>query len=260
MYLWLDEGFDVDVLLFDFSKAFDIVCHRILIDKLKCLGIGGRILSWLQDFLHGRCMRAKVLDAFSHDKPVISGVPQGSVLGPILFLIFISNIDQTIISKCVLFADDLKIYMKIPKHSEKRLMTQISIQEDVTSLYITAKSWGLYLNTDKCCVLHFQRQCRSTDYFQYHINGTPIKAETSAKDLGISVDTSFKFHRHIQEIANKAGGVAGNLLRCTLCRSPDFMKTLFISQVRPILDYCSPLWNTSYLGDVRLLECSEKMD
>ena len=88
----------------------------------------------------------------------------------------------------------------------------------------------------------------------YYIDGCPLREESVSKDLGVHIDTSLKFHKHIQIISNKAGGLASNLLRSTVCRSPQFMKTLFISQVRSIFDYCSPLWNTCYLGDLRLLE------
>ena len=118
--LWIDQGFDVDVILFDFAKAFDTVCHQILLSKLESIGIQGRILNWLKDFLLGRMMRVRVFGNNSSERLVTSGVPQGSVLGPILFLIFVNNINQNLLSQCVLFADDLKIYMKVRRCSDSQ--------------------------------------------------------------------------------------------------------------------------------------------
>lgn len=110
---WLDSGFVVDVVLFDFSKAFDVVSHAVLIEKLKLLGVGNPLLDWLSDFLIGRMMSVSVSGINGSLKVVSSGVPQGSVLGPILFLVYINHLPSYIRTKCKLFADDLKLYMRL---------------------------------------------------------------------------------------------------------------------------------------------------
>lgn len=111
--LWLDEGTAVDLVLFDFSKAFDVVSHDILLDKLSLLGIHTDLVAWTRAFLIGRTMTVAVGDTHSNFRPVKSGVPQGSVLGPVLFLLFVNHIASKLSCRYKIFADDLKIYMKI---------------------------------------------------------------------------------------------------------------------------------------------------
>ena len=107
-------------------------------------------------------------------------------------------------------------------------------------------SWGLSMNSSKCVVMRFNRRgiCTSP---QYTLNGTQLKIVSSHKDLEVVVDTDLKFHGHIRDVAHKAGRLALNLLRSTVCRSPVFMVTLFTSHVRPIIDDCSSVWNTAYI-------------
>ena len=109
--MWIDASNCVDVVLFDFAKVFDRVCHSVLIEKLHAVGIRGSLLSWLGSFLVGRLMRVSVSGSYSGLKLVLSGVPQGSVLGPLLFLIYVNDLPFHIRSKCKVFADDFKIYL-----------------------------------------------------------------------------------------------------------------------------------------------------
>ena len=110
---WYDEGYVTDLILFDFSKAFDVVSHMVLLVKLKHLGIDEDLISWIEAFLSGRTMTVAIKDAHSSPRPVMSGVPQGSVLGPILFLLFVNNIAANLACEFKIFADDLKMYMNI---------------------------------------------------------------------------------------------------------------------------------------------------
>lgn len=141
IYLWLDEGHLVDLVLFDFSKAFDVVSHMIFIEKLKSIGIRGHVLDWTRSFLVGRTMSVKVKDIASRDREVLSGAPQGSVLGPILFLIYISHVAANLSCKRKVFADDLKIYMKV-SYDELYQVDTFMFQRDIDTLHATAKSWG----------------------------------------------------------------------------------------------------------------------
>ena len=110
-----------------------------------------------------------------------------------------------------------------------------------------ATSWGLKLNTSKCVVLRFRRNFSHNWENQiYTINGSPIVEKEAHRDLGILVDSSLKFHDHIRETVLKANGTSINLLKSTVCRSPKFMTTLFVAHIRPILDFCSTVWNTGY--------------
>ncbi|KAK3857056.1 hypothetical protein Pcinc_036668 [Petrolisthes cinctipes] len=260
---WLDSGCVVDVVLFDFSKAFDVVCHTILIDKLRHIGVGGRLLDWISDFLTDRTMRVSVSGVFSASRPVLSGVPQGSVLGPLLFLIYINHIPSYIRSKCKFFADDLKLYMKIRHNATHPLAVDLSsLQKDIDNISRVAASWGLNFNPNKCVVIRCQRG--SVDWTavgslqHYHLDNSDLSLADNHRDLGILVDNTLKFHAHIRATVNKAAGLANNLLKSTLCRSSDFMVTILKSHIRPILEFGSTVWNTGYLGDLRLLESVQR--
>ena len=255
---WLDSSSVVDVVLFDFSKAFDRVSHSVLLDKLSNLGIGGRVLSWLADFLTGRVMRVCVSGVASGSRSVGCGVPQGSVLGPLLFLIFVNHLPHYIKSKCKIFADDLKIYMEIGRGSHEEMSSDLfACQSDIDKLSCVSSSWGLLLNVDKCVTIRFQRGIvgwegvTSSDYFLYR---QVIQRVSSHRDLGIIIDNQLKFHEHIRSIVSKTSGLSANILKSTICRDVAFMMPVFLAHVRPILEFGSCAWNTGYIGDLKLLE------
>ena len=253
----VDKGAVSDVILFDFSKAFDVVVHSLMIEKLSNLGIQGNILKWITSFLVGRSMRVCVKGQASQPKPVLSGVPQGSVLGPILFLIYVNSIASQLKSSYKIFADDLKMYacVQYKTQSDPHSPTCQDVQEDIDALHKTALSWGLSMNVQKSVVLRFARH-HSTDLPEpsYILNGNQIPVQEKATDLGVIVDVSLKFHGHVQSVAHKAGGLAENLLKSTVCRTPRFMLLLLTTHIRPILEYCSCVWNTGYVQDIYLLE------
>ena len=245
---WLNDGSNCDVILFDFSKAFDTVSHVILLQKLNSIGISGGLLAWLESFLTGRLMQVSISGVKSKQLPVSSGVPQGSVLGPILFLIFVNSVGNGLGNKYKMFADDFKLYFKADTDQDLN-----SAQDDIDDFNEISASWGLKLNTSKCNVLHFNSHSSELNR-SYLLNSQVISENNFPVDLGVTIDAKLKFHSHISNIVNKASGLSRNLLRSTTCRSPDFMVSLFISHIRPILDYCSPLWNVGYIGDMVLLE------
>ena len=254
-----DEGGVADVILFDYSKAFDVVNHSILISKLHCLGIRGNVLDWVSSFLSDRKMSVSVMGSSSRPRRVISGVPQGSVLGPLLFLIYVNNIASDLTCRYKVFADDLKIYAcvhrrSVPGHS----LSMTNVQADINMLYKTSLSWGLKMNPDKCAVLRFSRVFSGLTPAEYFMNGVLIPPVKSHVDLGVIVDTDLKFHGHIRSAVRKAGGLAQNFLKSTVCREPDFMLFLLITHIRPIIEYCSCVWNTGYQGDLRLLESVQR--
>ena len=257
--IWLDEGNAVDLILFDFAKAFDVVSHSILLTKLHWLGIDRVLIAWIEDFLTGRSMTVAVGDSHSSLHQVKSGVPQGSVLGPVLFLLFINHIASKLTCKYKIFADDLKIYMKVSDPAmldHDRKVHQC--QSDISMLNDTAQSWGLHLNKDKCVVLRFQRRFHHLPSPSYQIDGDVIQSVDSHSDLGVVVDSCLKFHLHILSTAQKAGGLAQSILKATVCRSPEFMLTLLTTHIRPILEYCSCLWHTGYISDIKTLESVQR--
>ena len=256
---WLDSHYAVDVVLFDFSKAFDVVPHSVLIAKLSKLGISGCLLRWIADFLSGRRMCVGVAGARSSDRPVLSGVPQGSVLGPLLFIVFVNHLPSFLHNNCKLFADDMKIYLRLGGRGVEDLS---SCQRDIDELHRVAVSWGLKFNVAKCVTMRFSRGAANLSTLGslsvYNMAGSDILLQESSRDLGVLVDSSLKFHAHIRQVVGKAWGLANNLLRSTLCRSREFMCNLFITHIRPLLEFASPVWNTGYVGDSVLLESVQR--
>ena len=217
----IDKGRTVDLILFDFAKAFDVVCHALLLDKLRCIGISGRLLCWLNEFLSGRTMQVNVKHTLSSPREVKSSAPQGSVLGPILFLVYINQIAANLTCQYKIFADDLKIYTCIDSvDTEAGTMT---LQSDINLLHSTAKSWGLHMNSRKCAALRFQRRSGSQESPTYTLDGQLLPSESAQMDLGVLVDNQLKFHDHARNASRKAGGVAHSFLKGTVCREPNFM-------------------------------------
>ena len=224
----MDEGYTTDLILFDFSKAFDVVVHCLLVDKLRCLGIRGirgTILQWISYFLYDRTMRVRVKGFSSQPRDVLSGVPQGSILGPILFLIYINSVASQLKCKFKVFADDLKMYTSVGSYRDALSSSSIhTIQHDIDILHSTARSWGLSINVGKSVVLRFPRpQPDQNTPPVYTLDGMVLPTADTATDLGVTVDTELKFHSHVQSIAHKASGLSHSLLKATVCRSKEFM-------------------------------------
>ena len=153
-----DLGHSIDVIFFDFRKAFDIVNHRLLIAKLAILGVRDPLLGWICDFLVDRQMKVVVSVGSSDSVGVSSGVHQGSVLGAALFLIFINFIRSGMKSRCYMFADDLKLLCSSPAECLDDYVSGLSVlQEDIDRVFQVAVSWGLSFALEKCSRLHFSR-------------------------------------------------------------------------------------------------------
>ena len=250
-----DDGYSVDVIFFDYRKAFDVVNHRILFEKLALLGIGDPVLGWLWSFLSARSMRVVVHGESSPEIDVCSGVPQGSVIGPLLFLIYINFVTDGLTAKFCLFADDLKLYLAGSCKSVDMDDFHVVLQADIDLLLARSSSWGLSFSVNKCARLNFCRRFADLPPLQsYFLGDQPIPNVSDFRDLGVRVDASLKFHQHIAEVVIKAGGVCHNFLKGTLCRSPSFMRSVFITHVRPIIEWCSVVWFTGYVGDCKNLE------
>ena len=249
-----DAGSIIDLIFFDYSKAFDRVSHPIILAKLQCLGITGDMLNWIRSFL---CRSMKVRVAGQHSRPtsVESGVPQGSVLGPVLFLLYINHVVSELSCSCKIFADDIKIYLGFPVSDEA--VASNLLQRNVDMLVMTSASWNLSINSSKCAVVRFSHRNCSLPFSgesPYNVNGSPIIFSEIHADLGIRIERSLKFHHHIRSRVNVAGALTTNLLSSTKCRDQDFILNIYISHIRPQLEYGSPLWNMGYVGDLKLVE------
>ena len=223
----LDENTPIDTIYLDCRKAFDSVPIKRLILKVEAVGIGGKLLAWMKAFLTDREQRV-------HLCRVLSGVPQGSVLGPVLFLIYINDIVMNINSTIKIFADDAKIYRAMKSQSDVDVL-----QGDLNQLTNWSRKWLLELNEQKCKVMHFGHQNASQAYW---LNNATLESTREEKDLGIYVTDNLKFSNHITKIAAKANSVLGRINRTFTFKDKDLMKFLYISLVRPHLEYASQSW------------------
>ena len=206
----LDGGGEVDAIYTDFSKAFDRVNHKILINKLETAGIQGTLLEGLTSYLSDRFQTVKLNDYRSKNIPNPSGVPQGSHLGPFLFLLFVNDISDCFrFAKFLCYADDLKCYLTISS-----LEDCIKLQSDLDRLDEWCEINAMDLNILKCHTITFTRKINRID-FKYNIKGTPLSQVSSVRDLGVIVDFTLSFVDHIDTIVSRALGVLGFIKRNT---------------------------------------------
>ena len=244
----LESGNTVDVVYTDFAKAFDSVPHRRLLRKLENNGIIGNTLAWIKSFLSGRKQCVKIGNECSRWISVLSGIPQGSVLGPILFVLFINDMPDVVNSFIQLFADDAKIFDTVhlrEEHSGARL------QNDINLLFKWSEKWQLPFNTSKCKVLHIGR-CNPCH--RYKINGKPLKSVNEEKDLGIIVDNDLKFHKQTAASIKKANASFGMIKKSFSLLDQFTVPLLYKSLVRPHLEYANVMWGPFYKGDIMLVE------
>jgi len=219
----------VDTVYVDFKKAFDSVVHSKLIHKVKAYGISGNLLMWLTNFLSNRFQAVKIGSHVSAFIPVASGVPQGSVLGPLLFLICINDLVDLFGSNlCVkLFADDVKIYVSIGDVNNID-----TLQTGLTALCAWASTWQLTISVGKCAVLHLGK---NNLLHSYSINAVVLSSVTEIRDLGVMMDNKLSFSAHYSLIVCKAHQRACLILRCFESRDPVILFRAFTVFVRPLL-------------------------
>ena len=251
----VDQHKMVDLIFFDYTKAFDKVCHKILLEKLSSIGVGVQLRRWIESFLTDRRMQVRVHGAVSDWRRVTSGVPQGSALGPTLFLLYVNHVVHSLSCSYKIFADDIKLYL----HSTPRDPSTgvADLQADINTLVTTSASWGLEMNVTKCTCLRLGPRALgdcSNGQSPYTIDGTNINYSGVYKDLGVKVDRNLKFHNHIRSTANTCNALTTNLLSSTICREHNFLINIYKTLIRPKLEYGSTVWNLGYLGDLRALE------
>lgn len=241
-----DGKSNVDAIYLDFAKAFDKVPHRRLLRKLKRYGISDKLLKWIENWLGNRKQRVCVNGGRSRWAEVKSGVPQGSVLGPILFLIFIDDLDVGIVNRLLKFADDTKVFGKVNNEEEAR-----RLQEDLDRLLTWSIDSQMEFNIDKCKVLHVGKNNRNHDYT---LNGHKLQSVDQERDLGITVSSNLKTSLQCKQAYTKANRMLGLINRTMKNKTPEVMTRLYKSLVRPHLEYCVTAWAPHYIKDKELLE------
>ena len=248
----LDHGAPVDAIYLDFSKAFDSVPHYRLLEKLKMYGIGHELLLWIKDFLIGRRQRVNVSGSYSDWSPVTSGVPQGSCLGPVLFVIFINDLPEVVESLVQMYADDTKLFSEVDNQQQRLIL-----QKDLTSLVEWADKWQLRFNADKCHTVHLGSKNNNYPYYmKKHDSDELVELETSEveKDLGVHVDDKLSFAKHVECQVNKANRLVGLIRRSFTYMDKETMKHLFTAIVRPHLEFANVVWSPKCKKEEELIE------
>ena len=249
----LEKGDDVNVVYLDFAKAFDKVDHGVVLKKLKSLGIRGRLGRWIHCFLTGRTQKVVVGGESSSIKVVISGVPQGSVLGPLLFLIMIGDIDKSVLTAFLSsFADDTRV-----GHWIKTMEDLQNFQRDLDKIYEWSSKNNMEFNSNKFECLRYGQE-RFPTVKQLNDQGEPIEVKKHVKDLGVFMSDDCSFGFHIRNVAVESRSLSNWVLRVFQTREETPMKTLFTSLIRPKVEYGCQVWNPAKRQEIVELEMVQR--
>ena len=242
---WIDVGSPVDIIYLDFQKAFDKVPHQRLLLKLKAHGIGDSITDWIKQWLTDRRQRVVVDGEVSNWKSVLSGVPQGSVLGPILFLIYINDLDDNITSNVLKFADDTKLFRKVNTDGDKQ-----HLQNDLDRLVKWSEKWQMF-NFGKCKCLHTGHGNLNVNY---KMGDTVLGTTVKEKDLGVTISADMKVSEQCGIAASEGNQILGLIRRNITYKGKKLIIPLYKAIVRPHLEYCIQAWRPYRKKDIDTLE------
>lgn len=251
---YIYEAFDsfcqVDVIFTDFSKAFDKISHEIMIQVLGEMGVCGDLLRWFESYLLNRSMFVALLGFCSGTFSPSSGVPQGSHLGPLLFVMYINCITLCF-DNCLFlcYADDLKIFLRVNSMSDCEIL-----QASLERLIEFCNENQLFLNPDQCSVLSFSRASTIINY-NYKLGSSVLNRVTHIKDLGILFDSKMTFQLHIDKLVNDCNRTLGYIKRqCVDFNNSKTILTLYYSYVFSKLQFASVIWSPVYRNNVERLE------
>ena len=242
------NGKQTDLLILDFSKAFDKVGHNLLLHKLNHYGIRGETLEWIRAFLSDRTQVVVVDGQESDIGNVESGVPQGSVLGPSLFLFYINDLPTNLTSTVRLFADDTIVYLTVKSESDCG-----ELQKDLDKLAIWENKWRMEFHPDKCTVLTVTKK-KTPVMFNYKLHGHTLEHEEATKYLGCTISSDLNWGKHITNICSKANKTLGFLRRNLHITSKKIKERAYKSLVRPQLEYASTVWDPYQQGHIDQIE------
>jgi len=241
----VDQGTSVHACYLDFSKAFDRVNHSILLQKLNQHGITGKLLTWFESYLTDRTVQVRVDGALSKPVAVTSGVPQGSVLGPILFLLYANDIPLLVRCKIILFADDIKLWSCIQSSEDC-----IRLQQDLDALYSWSQANKIPFNMQKCKMLNIGRRFD----FTYTLGSHQLEWCEAEKDLGVWIHSSLKTSVHCKNVYQRTSKILALLKRIFGSFSRQMMPMLLNTYIRPSMEYAVQVWSSWLQKDTNLLQ------
>ena len=247
----LSQGSQVDVILLDFSKAFDKVPHARLLKKLDYYGVRNNTLKWISTFLNQRQQQVALEDNLSPPTDVVSGVPQGTVLGPLLFLTFINDLPDCVkLSTPKLFADDCLLFKRITSTTDS-----LQLQQDLAELEKWEETWQMKFNPSKCTAIRIApSKTAAVIPSLYSLHGQTLETTPSSKYLGVTINENLSWKKHIDQTVNKGNRTVGflrrNLRECTT----DVKAATYKTMVRPVLEYASTVWDPTCQQDIAALE------
>ena len=248
----MHHGKQTDILVMDFSKAFDKVGHGRLLHKLDHYGVKGKTNRWIRNFLQHRTQQVVLEGQTSEEVEVDSGVPQGSVLGPSMFLFYVNDLSDSLSSSVRLFADDTIIYLTIQSEDDTN-----QLQGDLDKLAEWSKAWSMELNTEKCQVITVTRNHTVVNH-QYRLNDTILKSVTSAKYLGVTLTSDLTWNTHITNICQKANKSLGFLRRNLQIHSTKLKEMAYKTLVRPLVEYSASVWDPYSDRNIHQLEMVQR--
>lgn len=250
----IEAGYQVDSIMTDFSKAFDRLNHNLLISKLSRLGFPQQFVNWLTSYLVNRSQKVLFRNVLSSEIANTSGVPQGSHLGPLLFILFINDVGTILSdSSLLIYADDAKIFRAVQSPDDCQLL-----QDDLSRFHSWCESNGMSLNVGKCSTITFTRK-KSPIVANYTVGGSILSRVSKIKDLGVIFNSQFSFGDHLEYVVNKANAMLGFVKRW----SKEFndlhvTKTLYCTFVRSIMEYASQVWDPFCDVHIRRIESVQR--
>ena len=234
----------VDTIYFDF-----FIKHLTLLRRLNAYDIKGKFLKWIEDFLTARIQTVQVNSTKSDPAIVTSGIPQGSVLGPILFLIYINDLPDNIKSDIYLFADDTKVFKKVSSKEEA-----LELQQDIDILETWSQVWLLKFHPEKSKVLTLGKLENIQHAHRYTLNDYELEHVFDQNNLGVTIDSDLKFDVHIAKKIQKSNTMLGLIKRSFTYMDSNLFKTLYTSYVRPRLEYGSIIWSPFLMKNIKAIE------
>ena len=249
----LSENFkqklQTDSIYIDFAKAFDRVPHIPLINKLHKMGVNQNLLFLLRNYLRDRTQVVEIDGVRSDIVHVTSGVIQGSILGPLLFSAYVWDLPACLEhAQCSMYADDSKIFSTI-----KNVSDSILLQNDLGNLHDWCKEWQLDLNLEKCQSITFTNKPNPLQ-FHYYLGDRELERVEEVSDLGITLTSDLNYDNHINTICKKAARMLGFIRRSCRDFQPDTLRQLYISLVRPMLEYASVVWSPHHANKIDRIE------